>query len=69
MSLSEIVSQKVKKLRKEQKLSQESLASKAKISVSYVSMLERGQRVPALSTIDKLGEAFGVPPIQLLKVK
>lgn len=69
MSLSEVVSHKVKKLRSQNKLSQEGLAAKAGISVSYVSMLERGQRSPALSTIDKLGEALGVPPIALLKVK
>lgn len=69
MTLSEVFMTKVRRLRKQQKLSQIGLANKAKISVSYVSMLERGQRIPALSTIDKLGEAFGVAPIALLKVK
>lgn len=47
-------------------LSQLELASRAGISVSYVSMLERGQRSPPLQTIDALAGALGVPPQKLL---
>jgi transcriptional regulator with XRE-family HTH domain len=38
----------VRRLRAKKKLSQKALADKVGISVSYVSMLERGQRSPPL---------------------
>ena len=43
----------IQKLRSKKKLSQKALADKVGISVSYVSMLERGQRSPPLETIEK----------------
>jgi transcriptional regulator with XRE-family HTH domain len=56
----------VRRLRAKKKLSQKALADKVGISVSYVSMLERGQRSPPLETIEKMAKALGVPPAQLL---
>jgi transcriptional regulator with XRE-family HTH domain len=49
------------------KLSQEALAGKAKLSVSYVSMLERGQRTPPLETLESLAKALSVSPLALLQ--
>ena len=49
------------------KLSQEALAGKAHLSVSYVSMLERGQRTPPLDTLEALAKALSVPPVSLLQ--
>jgi ribosome-binding protein aMBF1 (putative translation factor) len=48
------------------KLSQESLAAKAGLSVSYISMLERGQRTPPLDTLESLAKALAVAPTSLL---
>ena len=56
----------VRRLREKKKLSQKALADKVGISVSYVSMLERGQRSPPLETIEKMAKALGVPPAALL---
>jgi transcriptional regulator with XRE-family HTH domain len=56
----------VRRFRAKKKLSQKALADKIGISVSYVSMLERGQRSPPLETIEKLAKALGVPPGTLL---
>ncbi len=56
----------VRRLRSRKKLSQKALADKVGISVSYVSMLERGQRSPPLETIEKMAKALGVPPANLL---
>jgi transcriptional regulator with XRE-family HTH domain len=56
----------VRRLRAKKKLSQKALADKVGISVSYVSMLERGQRSPPLETIEKMAKALGVPPGALL---
>jgi transcriptional regulator with XRE-family HTH domain len=56
----------VRRLRAKKKLSQKALADKVGISVSYVSMLERGQRSPPLETIEKMAKALGVPPSAML---
>ncbi len=56
----------VRRLRAKKSLSQKALADKVGISVSYVSMLERGQRSPPLETIEKMARALGVPPSSLL---
>jgi transcriptional regulator with XRE-family HTH domain len=56
----------VKRLRSRKKMSQKALADRVGISVSYVSMLERGQRSPPLETIEKMAKALGVPPAVLL---
>jgi ribosome-binding protein aMBF1 (putative translation factor) len=56
----------VRRLRSKKKLSQKALADRIGISVSYVSMLERGQRSPPLETIEKMAKALGVPPATLL---
>ncbi len=56
----------VRRLRAKKKLSQKALADRVGCSVSYVSMLERGQRSPPLETIEKVAKALGVPPSGLL---
>ncbi len=55
---------KTERLRR--RLSQEALAGKARLSVSYISMLERGQRSPPLETLESLAKALAVSPTQLL---
>ena len=56
----------VRRLRAKKGLSQKALADKVGISVSYVSMLERGQRSPPLETIEKVAKALSVPAASLL---
>ena len=47
-------------------LSQEALAAKAGLSVSYISMLERGQRTPPLDTLESIAKALAVTATTLL---
>ena len=47
--------------RSKRKLSQAALAKRAGISVSYLSLLERGRRDPPLSTIQRLAAALVMP--------
>ena len=56
----------VRRLRAKKRLSQKALADRVGISVSYVSMLERGQRSPPLETVEKMARALGVSPASLL---
>jgi transcriptional regulator with XRE-family HTH domain len=56
----------LKSERLRRRLSQEALAAKAGLSVSYISMLERGQRTPPLDTLESLAKALAVNPTTLL---
>lgn len=53
--------------RAQRKLSQGAVAQKAGVSVSYVSMIERGQRTPPLETLEALAKALSVGPLYLLQ--
>ncbi len=66
VSLSEKFAANLKSERIRRKLSQETLASKAGLSVSYISMLERNQRTPPLDTLEALSKALGVAPASLI---
>ncbi len=52
--------QRVRELRKRASLTQEELAERAGISVSFLSMIERGDRVPHIETLIMLGEALHI---------
>jgi transcriptional regulator with XRE-family HTH domain len=66
MSLAAIVAQNLFAARSRRKLSQQAVAEKSKLSVSYISMLERGARTPPLETLEVLAKALGVKPLDLL---
>lgn len=66
-SLAKIFAAQLKFTRQQRKLSQQALAERAGISVSYVSMLEREQRTPPLETVETLAKALQVPALDLLK--
>ena len=65
-SLADKFAANLKSERHRRKLSQEALAAKARLSVSYISMLERGQRSPPLETLESLAKALAVSPVHLL---
>ena len=58
---------RLKKLRTERNLTQDSLAKKARISREYVARLEGGRQDPTLSTLQKLAKALQVEVGELLK--
>jgi transcriptional regulator with XRE-family HTH domain len=55
------IGQAIQLARSKRKLSQAALAKRAGISVSYLSLLERGRRDPPLSTIQRIAAALVVP--------
>ena len=67
MRLADRFSRNLRAARLQRQLSQRELASRAALSISYVSMLERGQRSPPLDTVEGLGKALGVAPAQILR--
>ncbi|WP_198972459.1 helix-turn-helix domain-containing protein [Xylophilus sp. ASV27] len=59
------IGQAIQLARSKRKLSQAALATRAGISVSYLSLLERGRRDPPLSTIQRIAAAL-VMPVEIL---
>jgi len=60
MALIKRVSKRLKRLRVERGLSQQALASKAKISRGYLARLEAAEQDPTLGVLERLAKALGV---------
>lgn len=58
---------RIRELRKEEGWSQEELADKTGFHRTYIGMIERGERNPALKNIEIFGEIFGMTLSELLK--
>ncbi|MFH1108631.1 MAG: helix-turn-helix domain-containing protein [Planctomycetota bacterium] len=67
MSLTERFADALKRCRELAGLSQEQLASKARLDRTYVSQLERGLKSPTLTTLDQLSVALGIDARLLLE--
>lgn len=57
----------VRRYRKENNLTQEQLATKVRVSSTYIGFIEQGQRNPSLKTLDKIARILGVEMPELLK--
>jgi HTH-type transcriptional regulator, competence development regulator len=63
----EVDGAKLRKLRREQALSQQNIECQTRISQATLSDLEQGKRGARASTLRKLAEALGVEPRELMK--
>ena len=61
-----VFGKRLKTLRKDRKMTQEELADKLGLHNSYIGLLERGERIPSLLTLDKIARYFGVKPSDLI---
>lgn len=66
MSLARNFGYVVKRIREEQKLSQEVLADRADLNRSYIGEVERGLAMPSLSTVTKIAKALNLSTSNLL---
>jgi transcriptional regulator with XRE-family HTH domain len=64
-NLSEI-SNNIKRYRKVAKMTQDDLAKATKLSISFVSKLETGNKEPSLETIFKISNALGIQPYHII---
>lgn len=60
------IGNRLRAFRKAAKLSQEELAGKVRLSPESLSNIERGQQLPSLDTVRRLGDALGRNPLDLV---
>lgn len=65
-SRARIVGDNISRLRKHQGLTQEELATGLAIHPSYIGLIERGERVPSIRTLESMAEYFGVSSADLM---
>jgi transcriptional regulator with XRE-family HTH domain len=58
--LSKRIGAQLFELRQAARLSQERLATAAALSTNYISLIEKGQRLPSLETLSQLARVLGV---------
>lgn len=62
----EELGKKVRKLRRERRLTQEELADRANMHFTYIGQIERGKRNPSLINLQKIAKALKVSGGELL---
>jgi len=64
--LGRILQKKIRKYRKEARLTQEELADKVGISRTYMGYIEQGRSVPSLEVLEKIARVLKVKPSELI---
>ncbi|MCI2401021.1 helix-turn-helix transcriptional regulator [Aliiroseovarius subalbicans] len=67
MNLPERVGQNIQDVRRARGLSQEALSFSAGLSRSYMGKLENGKNAMSLTALEKIANALGVDPSELVK--
>lgn len=67
LEISTALGKRIRQLRqsRSERITQEDLAERAEISVSFLSMIERGERAPHIDTLARLAKALGVSVSEL----
>ena len=67
-SLSKVFGEVLKDLRNDVGISQENLAYESELDRSFISMLERGLRLPTISTLFQVSKPLKKTPSEILKM-
>jgi transcriptional regulator with XRE-family HTH domain len=59
--------QNMKRIRTKKKMSQGDISRALEVDRGYISNIENGKKNPTLATLQKLADALGVSPDELLK--
>jgi transcriptional regulator with XRE-family HTH domain len=65
-TVTEVIARRVRRLRRDQDLSQEEVAERAEIHRTQMTLIERAERLPRIDTMIRLAGALGVSPAELL---
>ena len=63
------LARRIRALRERRGLTQEDFAARCGISVSFASLLERGERSPSYETLLQVAAALGLPPSELFRLE
>lgn len=61
LNLRSLFGKRLRKIRRQNDLTQERLAEMLGVSVEFVSNMERGVNAPSFETIEKIAQAFNLP--------
>lgn len=64
--INNIFGQVLKSLREEQRISQEALGHSSGLDRTYISLIERGLRVPTIKTLFKISKALNKKPSEII---
>ena len=67
MRWEQIVGINIRRIRTERELSQEEVAYRVGIDVSYLGQNERGRRNPTIGVLGRIADALSAPLVDLLK--
>jgi transcriptional regulator with XRE-family HTH domain len=67
MRWEQVVGINIRRIRTERELSQEEVAYRVGIDVSYLGQIERGRRNPTIGVLGRIAVALGVPLVGLLE--
>ena len=67
METKELLGLKIKEVRKQKKLTQETLAEMLDLDVGYISKLEVGRNFPTIGTLEKIAKALDVELYELFR--
>jgi transcriptional regulator with XRE-family HTH domain len=65
--IARIFGEVIRQLRRERGLSQEEFGFECELHRTYISLLERGKRIPSLTTIIQLARALNVLPSEIVR--
>ena len=63
------IRRRIRALRERRGLTQEDFADRCGVSVSFASLLERGERSPSYETLLQVAAALGLPPSELFRLE
>lgn len=66
-NIAKIFGEVLQELRRNRGLSQEEFGFECELHRTYISLLERGKRIPSLTTIIQLASALKVPPSEIVR--
>lgn len=67
MDLKEVMARNLRRVRHDQKLTQEELADRAGLSARYIGAIERGDKSASITVLGQIAHALGVEPGELLQ--
>jgi len=67
IDVAKIFGEVLRELRTKRGLSQEEFGFECELHRTYISLLERGKRIPSLTTIIQLATALRIPPSEIVR--